>query len=44
MWKKLKQRIWAGRGVWITAPSVTGLVLLMRFAGWLQPLEWAALD
>ncbi|HEY9693653.1 MAG TPA: adenylate/guanylate cyclase domain-containing protein [Oculatellaceae cyanobacterium] len=44
MWAKLKHKIWAWRNVWITAPSVTGLVLLMRFAGWLQPLEWAALD
>lgn len=32
------------RGQAIVVPIVTALVVAMRFAGWLQPLEWAALD
>lgn len=44
MWKPLKQQIWQWRIVIATAPSVTGLVLLLRFLGWLQPFEWWALD
>jgi adenylate cyclase len=37
-------RLWELRGVWITAPSVAGLVLLIRALGFLQPLEWMAYD
>ncbi|MGK7872045.1 MAG: CHASE2 domain-containing protein [Xenococcaceae cyanobacterium] len=44
MWKKLKQLIWKWRGVWITAPSITGLVILLRFAGLLQSWELAVFD
>lgn len=44
MWKQLGRQIWEWRGVWITAPSVAGIIIALRFAGWLQPLEWAALD
>jgi adenylate cyclase len=44
MWTTLGKRIWEGRGVWFTVPGVTGLVLLLRLTGWLQPLEWMALD
>ncbi len=44
MWAKLKQQLWEWRGVWITAPSVAALLLLLRAAGALQFLEWATLD
>jgi adenylate cyclase len=44
MWAKRAQQIWDWRGVWIGAPIVAGLVLALRIAGWLQPLEWMALD
>jgi adenylate cyclase len=44
MWVELKKFLWQGRSVWITAPSITLLVLLARFAGLLQPWEWAAYD
>lgn len=43
-WTKLKQQIWEWRGVWMTAPVVTGIVLALRLTGLLQTLEWAALD
>ncbi|MFB2935452.1 CHASE2 domain-containing protein [Aerosakkonemataceae cyanobacterium BLCC-F154] len=41
---KLKQLIWEWRGVLITAPSVTLLVIALRFAGLFQFLEWSAYD
>lgn len=41
---KLKQLIWEWRGVFITAPSVTLLVIALRFAGLFQSLEWSAYD
>ena len=44
MWKKLKQQLWQWRGVLITAPSVTGLLIALRFLGLLQPLDLAAFD
>jgi adenylate cyclase len=44
MHKTLKQKIWDWRRVWITAPTVAGIVLALRVFGWLQPWEWAALD
>jgi adenylate cyclase len=44
MWAELKKSFWQWRGVWLTAPSVTLLVLLARVAGLLQPWEWAAYD
>jgi adenylate cyclase len=44
MWAKLKQRIWEWRGVWITAPCLTILLLGLRWTGGLQILEWALLD
>lgn len=40
-WKRL---LWEWRGVWITAPSVAGLVILLRCLGLLQSFEWAAFD
>lgn len=44
MWAKLKQRIWEWRGVWITAPCLTILLLGLRWTGGVQILEWALLD
>ena len=44
MWTKLGQQLWEWRGVLFTAPSVAGLLIVLRLAGWLQPLEWWALD
>lgn len=43
-WPQLRTQLWEWRGVWLTVPSVAGLVLVVRFAGWLQPFEWGALD
>lgn len=44
MWTKLRQQLWEWRGVIITAPIVAGLLIPLRLGGWLQPLEWWALD
>jgi adenylate cyclase len=44
MWKDVKRRIWGWRGILIAAPSITGLVILIRMTGLLQILEWSALD
>ncbi len=44
MWKKIKNLLWQGRGIWIVTPSVAGLVILIRFSGLLQSWEWAAFD
>lgn len=44
MWAKLRQLLWQWRGVLIAAPSVAGLLIGLRLAGWLQGLELAALD
>ncbi len=44
MWAKWQQFLWQWRGVWITAPSVAILIILVRFLGWLQPWEWAVYD
>ena len=44
MWAKLKKHIWEWRGVWITAPCLTILLLGLRWTGGLQILEWALLD
>ncbi|MBD2183017.1 CHASE2 domain-containing protein [Aerosakkonema funiforme] len=43
-WKGIKQNIWEWRAVLITTPSVTGFVFFLHFLGWLQPLEWTALN
>ncbi|NET35664.1 MAG: adenylate/guanylate cyclase domain-containing protein [Cyanothece sp. SIO1E1] len=42
MW--FKNLLWEWRGVWITTPSITGLIILLRFAGLLQPSEWMVFD
>ena len=44
MWARLKQQIWQWRGVVIAAPSVAGVLIILRLAGGLQLLELAALD
>ncbi|MCL1471847.1 adenylate/guanylate cyclase domain-containing protein [Argonema antarcticum A004/B2] len=41
---KLKRKISEWRGVLFTAPTVTGLIIILRLTGLLQSLEWAALD
>ncbi|HEY9726185.1 MAG TPA: adenylate/guanylate cyclase domain-containing protein [Chroococcales cyanobacterium] len=44
MHRTLKRKIWDWRRVWITAPTIAGIVLALRLFGWLQIWEWAALD
>ncbi|MGI0487468.1 CHASE2 domain-containing protein [Pantanalinema rosaneae CENA516] len=44
MWAKFNRQVWKWRGVWITAPIVVGILMLLRLAGALQPMELAALD
>lgn len=44
MRETLKRLLWEWRGVWITAPTVAGLVLALRMVGLLQSFEWAAFD
>lgn len=44
MWPNWKKDLWQWRGIWITVPSVTVTVILLRFLGLLQLTEWAAYD
>jgi len=45
MWvKQVGRYFWSWRGIWLTGPSFAVLILLLRLAGALQLLEWAALD
>lgn len=44
MWAKVKQKVWAWRGVLVTVPTVTGVVIALRLLGLLQLLELATLD
>ncbi len=44
MWNAIKRQCWKWRGVGITAPLVTGVVLSVRLTGALQFLEWMSLD
>jgi adenylate cyclase len=44
MWKKLSLIIQESRSILIIAPSVAGLVIVLRLMGLLQLLEWATLD
>lgn len=44
MWAKVKQRVWAWRGVLVAVPTVTGVVIALRLLGLLQLLELATLD
>jgi adenylate cyclase len=43
-WTHIKQRLWEWRGVWLTAPTIAGLLLLLRALGSLQSIELAAYD
>jgi len=40
----VRKQIWEWRPVWLTAPIVAGLVILLRLTGTLQFWEWMALD
>ncbi|NJL83211.1 MAG: adenylate/guanylate cyclase domain-containing protein [Chloroflexaceae bacterium] len=42
--QQIKQWLWDWRGVWIAAPSVTALIVLVRWLGGLQALELSAFD
>jgi len=44
MLNRLKRQFWQWRGVLIAVPSVTAIVLLLRFVGLLELLEMAAYD
>ncbi|MDY6937216.1 MAG: adenylate/guanylate cyclase domain-containing protein [Cyanobacteriota bacterium] len=44
MWTKLKDFLWQWRGVLLAAPTVTGLVIGVRWAGFLQVAELRAFD
>ncbi|NET45905.1 adenylate/guanylate cyclase domain-containing protein [Okeania sp. SIO2B3] len=44
LWNKWQNFFSQWYGVWITAPSITGLVILLRFLGLLQAWEWATYD
>lgn len=44
MWTKIKHFFWQSRGIWIATPSVAGLVILLRFSGFLQGWEWDLYD
>ncbi|NJP11238.1 MAG: adenylate/guanylate cyclase domain-containing protein [Leptolyngbyaceae cyanobacterium RU_5_1] len=44
MWAKVSRKIWKWRGIWLTAPSVAGIVLLLRLSGSLQLYELMAFD
>ncbi|MDX2243862.1 MAG: adenylate/guanylate cyclase domain-containing protein [Leptolyngbyaceae cyanobacterium bins.302] len=41
--RSLKHR-WDDLGIWLTAPIVAGLVILLRLSGSLQPYEWMTYD
>ncbi|QHU99034.1 CHASE2 domain-containing protein [Synechocystis sp. CACIAM 05] len=40
-WKRF---VWQSRGIWIATPAVTAMVILLRFTGLLQVLEWQSYD
>lgn len=44
MQERLKQWLWDWRGIWISAPAVAGLVILLRAIGLFQSWEWSAYD
>ena len=44
MWHKLKKIIWEWRGVCVTVPTITGLIIILRLLGWLQNLELYTFD
>lgn len=44
IWKQFQKLLWEWRGVIITTPTVTGLVLMLRMSGFLQGWELRTLD
>ncbi|MBD2448124.1 adenylate/guanylate cyclase domain-containing protein [Nostoc sp. FACHB-152] len=44
MWKNIKQLTWKFRGVIVAAPTITGLLILLRISGLMQGWEWQAFD
>ena len=44
MWDRFKTIIWNWQGVIGTVSYITVIVSSLRVAGWLQPIEWSALD
>ncbi len=44
MWESLQHFFWQSRGVWLTTPTVAGLVILLRLGGFLQGWEWDLFD
>ncbi|MGD1808592.1 CHASE2 domain-containing protein [Dapis sp. BLCC M126] len=44
LWNKCTYFFNQWHGVWITAPSITGLVILLRFLGLIQFWEWRTYD
>lgn len=44
MWNNIENRVWNWRGVVFIIPIIVGLTIGIRSTGWLQPLEWVALD
>jgi CHASE2 domain-containing sensor protein/CheY-like chemotaxis protein/nitrogen-specific signal transduction histidine kinase len=44
VWNQLKQYLWRGRSIALTATIVSGVVIGLRWSGALQALEWQALD
>jgi adenylate cyclase len=44
MQQSLRRLLWEWRGVLVSAPTIAGLVILLRWAGLFQPWEWAAFD
>ncbi|HEY9851703.1 MAG TPA: adenylate/guanylate cyclase domain-containing protein [Leptolyngbyaceae cyanobacterium] len=44
MWKKLNRFFKENHSLLITAPSVAAVLIIFRLSGFLQLLEWAALD
>ncbi|OUL20942.1 adenylate/guanylate cyclase domain-containing protein [Nostoc sp. 106C] len=44
MWTKVRQILWQWRSLWVITPSVAGLIILLRFSGFLQFPEWTVFD
>jgi adenylate cyclase len=44
VWKNVKKFIWEWRGVWVTAPAITILIITLRLLGLLQTFELASFD
>jgi adenylate cyclase len=44
MAQPIKRVLWEWRGVWVTAPAVAGIVILLRLVGLFQSWEWSIYD